>query len=318
MEHVLNYLSGLLASNQFLQGGFVLAILTWIGYQVKAIPTLLGSKIRYYATYTIHFDQGSEFYRVFSEWLHETHPAKFRNVEIKFYGESDREPGEPQAVIAKESGRGRRFELRWHQYSDANIIRHRNRLLWITKDRARLDSARDIRAMFYNSYTITGFFAKAAIEDLCEQIAIRKNAEVEENALRVYFNANGYFESQHITIVKPLDHIFFDQKRRLLADLQEFMSRKAMYAEKGIKYKRSYLFYGPGGTGKTSLGLAIARHLNYDLYVINLAAIKSDHELQNLAPRIGKRSVILLEDIDCILKHRDVKSKKVNFSTILN
>lgn len=317
MESILHYLSDLLASNQFLQGGFVLGALTWAGYKAKAVPTFAMNKIRYYATYTIHFDQGSEFYRVFSEWLNETHPAKFRNVEVKFYGESDNESHEPQAANRAPEHR-RRFELKKHQYSDANAIRHKGRWLWITKDRARLDTARDIRAMFYNSYTITGFFAKKAIDDLCEQIALRKNAETEENALRVHFNANGYFESTFVSVVKSLDHIFFADKPQLLADLKEFTSRKAMYAAKGIKYKRSYLFYGPGGTGKTSLGLAIAKYLDYDLYVINLASIKSDQELQNQAPRIGKRSVILLEDIDCVLHHRDVKSKKVNFSTILN
>lgn len=318
MHELFNYLSGLLSANQFLQGGFVLAILTWAGYQIKAIPTMIANKIRYYATYTIHFDQGSEFYRVFSEWLNEEHPTKFRNVEVKFYGESDNETSEVQVPGIASSHTGRRYELKKHQYSDANVIRHKGRWLWITKDRAKLESARDIRSMFYNSYTITGLFAKKAIEDLCEHIAIRKNAEIEKDALRVYFNDNGYFQCQHVSIVKTLDHIFFAEKHKLIADLTEFISRKDMYAAKGIKYKRSYLFYGPGGTGKTSLGLAIAKYLDYDLYVINLASIKSDIDLQNQAPKIGKRSVILLEDIDCVLSDREVKSKKLNFSTVLN
>lgn len=317
MDWILYHLSELLANNQFLQGGAVLAVVTWFGYQLKAIPTFVGNKIRYYATYTVHFDQGSEFYRVFSEWLNETHPAKFRNIEVSFQGETN---NEPQAVGPSRNSEAfkRRFELKKHQYSDANVIRHKGRWLWIAKDRARLDAARDVRAMFYNSYTITGLFAKSAIEDICEQIALRRNAEVEDDALQVYFSRNDYFEQQSINVVKTLDHIFFEQKAQLLADLEEFIGQKDLYAQKGIQYKRSYLFYGPGGTGKTSLGLAIAKYLNYDLFVINLASIKSDQDLQSMSPRIGKRSVVLLEDIDCVLRHREVKSKKVNFSTILN
>lgn len=319
MEGLTQYFTQLLASNQFFQGGLLLGVLTWVAYQIKALPTFLAKKARYYATYTIHFDQSSEFYRVFSEWLHDNHPAKFRNVEVKFHGERDFESEGPQPAGGGEGQRDRRrFKLKRLQHSDSNVIRHKGRWLWISKDRARLDSARDIRSMFYNSYTITGLFAKTAIDDLCREIERKKNEETEENSLKVYFNADGYFESQFVNVVKTLDHIFFDGKDQLIDDLEEFIGKKDLYARKGIKYKRSYLFYGPGGTGKTSLGLAIAKHLDYDLYVINLSGIKSDLELQRVTPRIGRRSVILLEDIDCVLSDREVKSKKINFSTILN
>lgn len=318
MDSIWRYISELLANNQFLQGGVVLAALASIGYQLKAVPTLLWNKARYYATYTVHFDQSSEFYRVFSEWLHEKHPTKFRNVEVKFHGERDFEADVQQPASVEGSAKSRRFKLKTLQHSDSNIIRHKGRWLWIAKDRARLDSARDVRGMFYNSYTVTGLFAKAAIKDLCREIECRKNAETEEDALKVYFNANGYFETQFVSVVKSLDHIFFAGKQALIDDLKEFINKKELYARKGIKYKRAYLFYGPGGTGKTSLGLAIAKYLDYDLYVINLAGMKNDLDLQNQAPRIGRKAVILLEDIDCVLAEREVKSKKVNFSTILN
>lgn len=317
MEQIYTYLGDLLSANQFFQGGLVLGLITWFGYQLKAIPTFVWMKAKYYATYTVHFDESSEFYRVFTEWLNEHHPSKLRNIEVKFYGErGNRGEGRPAASSSERTRKG--FTLSKAQHSDSNIIRHKGRWLWIMKDRARLDGARDVMQMFYNSYTITGFFAKAAIEDLCRTIEARKNAEIADDVLKVYFNANGYFESQHVSVVKTLDHIFFAGKDRLLDDLREFIGKKALYARKGIKYKRAYLFYGPGGTGKTSLGLAIAKHLDYDLYVINLAGIKSDLDLQNQAPRIERRAVILLEDIDCVLADREVKGKKLNFSTVLN
>lgn len=318
MEQIYNYFSELLVSNQFLQGGFVLGALTWLGYQLKTIPQFLGTKIRYYATYTIHFDQSSEFYRVFSEWLNETHPAKFRNVEIKFHGENERNTDEPQTIASSDTGQKRKFELKKLQFSDANVIRHKGRWLWVTKDRARLDTARDVRSMFYHSYTVSGLFAKSAIDDLCAQIELRKNAEIAQDELRVWFNETGYFQSESVSVIKSFDHLFFEDKAKLVADLDTFTAQKEMYFRKGIKYKRAYLFYGPGGTGKTSIGLAIAKYLDHDLYVISLSSITNDLELQRLGTRIRKHAVVMLEDIDCILSERKMKTEKLNFGTVLN
>lgn len=317
METIWNYITQLAQSNQFLQGGMVLGALTWLGYQLKSVPVFLWNKLRYYVTYTIHFDQSSEFYRLFTEWLNENHPKKFRNVEVKFNSEIDRDAG-PEVVGPSADQTKEKFRLCKYQFSDSNTLRYKNRWLLINKDREQINTTAGIKNLFYHSYTVSGLFAKRAIDALCDEITFRKNAEIEHYDLRVWCNDRDYFEAQDVTIVKSLDHIFFAEKRALIADLEQWREQKASYAEKGIKYKRSYLFYGRGGTGKTSLGMALAKYLHYDLYVVNLAGLEEDSDLQALSRRIRKNSVVMLEDIDCILEDREVKNDKLNFSTVLN
>lgn len=322
MEQITEYLQNLLASNQFFQGGIVLAAISWAFYQLKALPVFLLQKFRYFATYQIYFDQSNEFYDTFSNWFNDKYPQKFRNVEMRLWydsGDDTHTSNSPRIAGSNNSEKRRKWTLKKLQYSDSNIIFYKNRILWINKSRRELDAARDATQMFHNSYSISGFFARNAIDALCTEILERKESESEQTALRVGFNSEGgYFDWQNVAIVKTLDHIFFEDKERLLADLEEFLTKKEFYRSKGINYKRSYMFYGPGGTGKTSLGIAIAKHLDYDLAIINLASIKDDITLQKLGTYIGKNTVVMLEDIDCILSDRNVNHDNLNFSTVLN
>lgn len=323
MEHIVDYLSGLLASNQLFQGGIVLAAISWAFYQLKAWPLLLWQKLKYWASYHVYFDDSNEFYLTFTEWFAETHPQKFRNVEVRFSYNSD---GENQsqgisAPTATPSSRDRDSEgwvLKWFQYNDNNVVFYNNRLLWVKKERTKLEMAgRDLA--FINSYSISGFFARSAINDLCAALLERKRVATKKTSLRVGINTDGgHFEWKDVDVVKSLDHIFFSQKAELVRDLDAFVQKKEFYRQKGINFKRSYLLYGPGGTGKTSLASALAKHLDYALLVVNLASIKDDLVLQRMGTAIGKKSVILLEDVDCLLTKREVKNDNLNFSTVLN
>jgi chaperone BCS1 len=88
----------------------------------------------------------------------------------------------------------------------------------------------------------------------------------------------------------------------------------------GIPYKRSFLLYGPPGTGKSSLAQALAGHFKLSISYLNLSDNIDDfclNLLLNLAP---KKSIVLLEDIDCLFEVRK-NSERVNsitFSGFLN
>lgn len=47
------------------------------------------------------------------------------------------------------------------------------------------------------------------------------------------------------------------------------MNRK-WYADRGIPYRRGYLFYGPPGTGKTSFIGALAGYIKMNLAALSL------------------------------------------------
>jgi chaperone BCS1 len=62
-------------------------------------------------------------------------------------------------------------------------------------------------------------------------------------------------------------------KLPLVADIEYYLSQacQTFYENKGIAYRRGYLFYGPPGTGKTSFAVAMAGHLNLPIHVVILS-----------------------------------------------
>lgn len=89
-------------------------------------------------------------------------------------------------------------------------------------------------------------------------------------------------------------------KDDILNDFNWFLNNKDWYKERGVPYRRGYLFYGPPGTGKTSLTAALATHFHKNIYSLNLRSITSDSELQDAFYEIERNSIILIEDIDCV------------------
>jgi chaperone BCS1 len=93
-----------------------------------------------------------------------------------------------------------------------------------------------------------------------------------------------------------------EEKEHLLQDIKEYLKPSAMnwYAQRGLPYRRGYLFYGPPGTGKTSLSLALAGELKLPLYILSLATGSlTDETLTMLFNSLPRKCIVLLEDIDC-------------------
>ncbi|KAI3956461.1 hypothetical protein MKX01_016874 [Papaver californicum] len=89
--------------------------------------------------------------------------------------------------------------------------------------------------------------------------------------------------------------------KRLNVTLKNFVSRKKYYTSVGRSWKRRYLLYGPPGTGKASLIATIANYLKFDIYDMELTAVKTNTDLRNLLIATKSKLVIVIEDIDCSL-----------------
>ena len=73
-----------------------------------------------------------------------------------------------------------------------------------------------------------------------------------------------------------------------------------MYSNRGIPYRRGYLFHGGPGVGKTSLSFALAGLFGLEIYCLSLSEITlTEEDLIMLFTALPQRCIVLLEDIDC-------------------
>lgn len=102
---------------------------------------------------------------------------------------------------------------------------------------------------------------------------------------------------------RPLETVVLDERRKMdvLADINEYLNpvTARWYANRGIPYRRGYLFYGNPGTGKSSLTFALAGVFGLDIHVVSLLEpTLTEEELGMLFTNLPARCIVLLEDID--------------------
>ncbi|KAL5722486.1 hypothetical protein ACHQM5_006002 [Ranunculus cassubicifolius] len=134
-----------------------------------------------------------------------------------------------------------------------------------------------------------------------------KELEVKNRQKRLYTNQGSDYRSlwRHVVFKHPATFRTLamdeDKKKDIINDLTMFSKAKEYYEEIGKAWKRGYLLYGPPGTGKSTMIAAIANFMDYDVYDLELTAVKNNTELRKLLIESSNKSVIVIEDIDCSL-----------------
>ncbi len=110
---------------------------------------------------------------------------------------------------------------------------------------------------------------------------------------------------------RPLNTVILpdNQMQGLVKDMEQFFTSAQIYQTRGIPYRRGYLFSGPPGTGKTSAVVALAGHLDLDVYIVNLATLTDDDKLLSAFCEAPSRSILLIEDIDAMNRGQKTESK---------
>lgn len=101
-----------------------------------------------------------------------------------------------------------------------------------------------------------------------------------------------------------------EKKEEIVEDLLTFTKSKDFYARIGKAWKRGYLLYGPPGTGKSTMIAAMANLLDYDIYDLELTSVRDNTELRRLLTETSRKSIIVIEDIDCSLDLTGQRRKK--------
>ncbi|KAF6981586.1 hypothetical protein CFC21_000047 [Triticum aestivum] len=116
-------------------------------------------------------------------------------------------------------------------------------------------------------------------------------------------NPDGETYWSHVAFQHPatFDTLAMDpmEKQAIINDLNAFRKGKHYYDKVGKAWKRGYLLFGPPGTGKSTMIAAISNHLEYDIYDLELTAVKNNIELRKLFIETKGKSIIVIEDIDC-------------------
>ncbi|KAM7504906.1 hypothetical protein LguiB_003810 [Lonicera macranthoides] len=147
--------------------------------------------------------------------------------------------------------------------------------------------------------------------------------EQRRKEVKLYINTeagpekNGRWTSVPFTHPSTIDTAVMDSdlKNKIKSDLESFLKSKQYYHRLGRVWKRSYLLYGPSGTGKSSFIAAMAKFLGYDVYDVDLSRVTGDSDLKMLLLQTTNKSMIVIEDLDRYLID---KSKAVSLSGILN
>ncbi|CAH2079987.1 unnamed protein product [Thlaspi arvense] len=139
-----------------------------------------------------------------------------------------------------------------------------------------------------------------------------KKMEVKNRERKLYSNNpsqswSGYKQTKwsHVTFEHPatFNTLAMDTKKKddIKNDLTKFSNSQEYYKRIGKAWKRGYLLHGPPGTGKSTMVAAMANHLNYDVYDLELTTVKDNTELRRLLIETSGKSIIVIEDIDCSL-----------------
>lgn len=115
------------------------------------------------------------------------------------------------------------------------------------------------------------------------------------------FSYEGYWVGNELSHPASMETLAIDPclKDAIIEDLDRFLSKKEFYKRVGKPWKRGYLLYGPPGTGKSSLIAAMSNYLKFDIFDLQLSSVTSDANLKKMVLSTPRRSMIIIEDIDC-------------------
>lgn len=93
---------------------------------------------------------------------------------------------------------------------------------------------------------------------------------------------------------------------KIFKDIEVFEKGKKDYELFGENYKRTYLFTGKPGTGKSSMIKILASKMECSVYTLSFSLEMTDTILQRAITQLPRcdRYILLLEDIDCAFKSK--------------
>lgn len=295
---------------QMFTGATLLAALAYIGYQLKSIPSFIWDLVKKQFVFTIHLEDSSDVYYCFERWLWDYHNHLFKNVKVQM---EDEIKGYKGNVDDHDNDR----KIRIIHFDDTFFLKYKGKRLLIHKSREKMEHAADPSNLHFNSFSISGWFAKSQMLELINEIVLH-NDKYKSSTQSIFMNTS-YGDWNNIGVLKGknIDNIVLTGKDEIINDITDFKTKEKWYRDRNLPYKRGYMFAGKPGNGKTSLAIAIALHFKNDIYFLNLNDLEKDSSLVYTFSQIKPKSILVIEDADVSSGNRKNK-KSVSLSSILN
>ena len=271
--------------------------------------------------YSIKIDDSSPFYYAMQKYVKSERMDNVKNFYYKNFWDN---------WVSRVDGknRGKKIDNLFFSYGHF-FVKFNNNRIFLSKTNRIVDNSMDPWKSVKQSITLYSFNKKAIFDLLHHIESIYYN-----DTINYYFNSDGETKMLGPIGSKQFEHIFLNDNlvETIKTDVDKFINNEEQYNKLGIKYKRTYLFYGPAGTGKSSLATAIANHSRRNILSINVSKDMTDATLIKVIAGRPDKAIILFEDIDCLFanlkrsdnvedsKEGDKKdnSIKVTLSCILN
>lgn len=296
-----------LSDSQIFMGGLALGILGILASFALNIWRVLRRVAERRLASSVTIDNRSEAYRHALLWLKNS--AALNHVRQLYFKEQLTESGETALTPAP----GQHWF--WHEGRLCSFN-------WNVSEKQRVSGRHGQDPM--ETLTITTYLSspKRIEEWLAQGREIARTQERIGPGLHV-LRGGDYWDYVGDVQRRGLETIVVDDDRleRVVADMRRFYDAADWYAQRGVPWRRGYLFYGPPGTGKSSLARALASELDRDLATLDLARPgMSDDDLREAMLGAPKNAILVIEDIDAIFVQREASGQRsgVSFSGLLN
>lgn len=308
VDQIWNFLSHQLTTNQFFSGAALTGVLMSVVYQLRAVPYRLWHRLYRYIMFNTYIGEEDALYSNLDIYIQQKYPKQLRNVE----------------VTSSKDG------LALSHNNDYIYIWRKNRRILVSKSKKELTNASTVENRFSKSYTISGPWAKEVILEFLKEVttfAEEYKAKITQERKKVEVYAMDYGEWSKVkdgSELKKFNDIYLpaEEKRLLIEDLEKFRKNADIYADMKMPFRRGYLFYGAPGNGKSTLAGAIAEHMGWDIFLMDLSNMTSSHQFTRAFKRLPENAVVNLEDIDTMFSNRentdDDGTHKIKLTTLLN
>lgn len=329
IETLLHFLRDAVAHNQFIQGGFVLALAGGAVAYCRRLPAQGWGwlKNRFIITLTVTNDDPAFFW--FAKWLSEQpYSKRARSLTVT----TRRDAGGYPSTIACDTPAGRPEahlpEIILTPAPGNHLLWHKRRPLWLVREKKEAANEGGKGGGMFNLWNQESFQLRVFGRDRTAAMEVIEEARrlaVVEREVRTSVYVYGYDSWRQVDArdPRPLSTIFLPAGvvESLLDDIKSFFTARDWYSARGIPWRRGFLFHGIPGSGKTASICALAGELKIDLYILNLSGGLSDNRLQFILSQLPPRCFVLLEDADASFdarKKSEDLDNTLTFSGLLN